>query len=165
MSRLDRCAAVVAASCLLTASLALVACGGGDESPTATDDGAEAAAAADGVYRSRGEVVALPDPAKPGSQLSIHHEAIPDFASYEGEVVGMSPMTMPFPTAPSLDLAGLEVGDPVAFTLEVRWDGSPPYQITAIEKLPADTELDFAFDEASAVVGDEAMEGSQPPRP
>jgi Cu/Ag efflux protein CusF len=114
----------------------LLACG-----PPASDEASSDAAQ---TYTARGEIVALPGEAGlQGSQLRIRHEAIPDFVSYEGEIVGMASMTMPFPAADDVDLADLEVGDPIEFTFHVDWDGSPPYQITEIRKLPDGTELDF----------------------
>jgi hypothetical protein len=45
--------------------------------------------------------------------------------------------------ADGVDLAGVEPGAKVAFTLEVEWEGEPPYRVTRIEALPADTELEF----------------------
>ena len=41
----------------------------------------------------------LPDPADPQHEIWIRHEAIPDFTSDEGQVVGMDAMTMPFALA------------------------------------------------------------------
>lgn len=103
---------------------------------------AEQARAGASVYRMRGQVLSLPDPAQ-GLGLTIHHEAVDTFADLDGDVVGMDAMTMPFPTAAGVDLAPLAAGDKVAFTLEVDWEGDPPYRITAIEELPADTPLEF----------------------
>lgn len=108
-----------------------------------------AAAATVTTYQTRGEIVALPaagsvaGSADPG--LSIRHEAIPDFTDAHGEKVGMKAMTMPFPPADGLDLAGFAVGDKVAVTFEVTWGGEHNgWQATALEKLPDDTELDFS---------------------
>lgn len=95
------------------------------------------------VYEVRGQVTALPDPSDPLSNLRLRHEAVADFVGMDGEVVGMESMNMPFPVAEGLSLEGLEVGDPVTFTLEVDWDGDPAYRVTRIERLPEGTELDW----------------------
>lgn len=123
-------AAARVVACLALPLLGLAAgCGGG---------GGEVAR-----YESRGVVVAVPDPGDELTNLRIRHEAIDDFRSIDGEVVGMDSMTMPFPLAEGVTLAGIEVGDPVAFTLEVEWDGDLPYRISRIEELPAGTELEW----------------------
>lgn len=137
---------------LLVLPLALLAgCGGADEgtAPETAEAPAEATETAetddDGVrrYEVRGEVTAVPDPDDPLSNLVIRHEAIDDFESFEGEVVGMSSMSMPFPVAGDVDLEGVEVGDKVDFTLVVDWEGDPAYQVVRMEELPADTELEL----------------------
>lgn len=94
------------------------------------------------TYEVRGQVTRLPEPGR--EALSIRHEAIPDFVDMDGKVVSMDSMAMPFPLASGLDLADIESGDKVRFTLEVEWeDDDLPYRITEIEKLPADTALDW----------------------
>ncbi len=94
------------------------------------------------TYEVRGLITRLPDPRNAATNLSIHHEAIPSF-TVKGKMVGMSEMTMPFPTAQGLSLSGLAVGDPVLFVMEVREKPVLSYQITKISKLPADTKLDL----------------------
>lgn len=96
------------------------------------------------TYQTRGEIVALTAAEGENASLSIRHEAIPDFADRDGHVVGMDAMTMPFPPADGLDLAGFAVGDKVAVTFDVTWGGEHSgWEATSLEKLPADTELDF----------------------
>ena len=85
-------------------------------------------------------------PGKPTSQLVIEHEPVNDFENPDG-TRGMASMSMPFMTGPGVSLAGLAVGDAVAFDLAV-WYGSDgktieSYAVTKIEKLPAGTELHF----------------------
>ena len=128
----------ILAAALAALLLASVACGGGTsrQSREATEGPVQS-------YTVRGEVVAVPGGGGPTDQLRIRHEAIPDFVGIDGDVVGMSSMTMPFPTADSVDVASLAPGDKVELTLEVRWQGSPPYQISQLHKLPPDTQLDF----------------------
>lgn len=132
--------------CLLLLAV-LPACGGG--APQPPEDEAPAAAQDDGggdgggvqVYETRGQVTALPDPSNPLTNLRIRHEPIHDFVSIDGEVVGMDSMNMPFPVTEGVSLEGIEVGDPVSFTLEVDWDGDPAYRLTRIGVLPEGTGL------------------------
>ena len=120
----------------LAALVLLAACGTGGEAPA---DGGDV-----DTYEVRGVVVSVPDPADELSNLAIRHEAIDDFRSIEGEVVGMDAMTMPFPVAEGVDLAPIAPGDEVEFTLEVEWEGEPPYRVTRIEELaPGAAELEF----------------------
>lgn len=125
---------------------------------------AEPATPPDGIYTVRAEVVALPDPKRTDDrQLRVRHEAVPDFVGFEGEVVGMASMAMPFPLAEGLELEGIEAGDPVEMTFEVRWEGAAPLRIVALRELPAGTELDF--ETAEPLPGEVGVEGegSQPP--
>ncbi len=144
-SRQPRLLATLALASLLL--LPLAACGG-DGAETAAPEGTETAgetpAAYDvQTYEVRGQITGLPDDADPQANLTIRHEAIDDFVSMNGEVVGMSSMSMPFPVADDVDLAEREVGDKVRFTLSVDWDGDPAYQVTSMEALPEDTELEY----------------------
>jgi len=95
------------------------------------------------TYTVRGQVVQLPDPASPGTGLTLNHEAVDQFVDRSGEVVGMDPMSMPFPVAKDLSLAGIAVGDVVEFKLHVDWDSDHSAEITEVRKLPADTKLVF----------------------
>lgn len=92
-------------------------------------------------YQVRAEVMQLPE--GPNGDLLIRHEAIDGFADRDGKRVGMDPMSMPFPLAEGLSLAGLAPGDVVRCTLEVDWQQRSPVKIAAIEKLPAGTHLTF----------------------
>jgi Cu/Ag efflux protein CusF len=111
------------------------ACSGGEEG-----DGAAAEVTVQ-RYEVRGEVTRLPSP--PADALYLRHEAIAGFVGIDGEVVGMDSMTMPFPVGEGVELDGVEVGDKVGFTLEVEWEGDPPYRITGVEELGAETVLDL----------------------
>ncbi|MHA7811796.1 MAG: copper-binding protein [Phycisphaerales bacterium] len=99
----------------------------------------------------RGEITQLPDPSVPNSPFKIRHEQIRDFKTADGNVnvtaegiAGMRSMTMPFPLAEGVTLDGYGVGDKVEFDFVVNWGGgSAAWEITRIEKLPADTELDY----------------------
>ncbi len=132
---------------LLAAAIALLlaaACNPPDPAPG--DEAAaapEPAAAGARIYEVRGIVRRLPDPQRHGGQILIHHEAIEDFVGIDGETTGMEAMSMSFPLAEGLPVADLSPGDPVAFRLEVDWEADLAARIVAIEKLPADTELDL----------------------
>lgn len=136
-ARTARGLAARACAALAATALTVAGCagGGGDTSP--------ATSAEIDTYESRGVVVRVPDPADPLTDLVIRHEAIDDFRGIDGEVVGMDSMSMPFPVLPGVDLTAVEPGSKVAFTLEVEWEGEPPYRVVRIEELPADTELDL----------------------
>ncbi|MEM9420094.1 MAG: copper-binding protein [Planctomycetota bacterium] len=96
------------------------------------------------IYVVRGVISNLPTPEKPAAELSIKHEAIPDFVDSEGKTVGMDVMTMPFPVAEGLDLAEFSVDDKVEVTFVVTWGGdNQGWAATELPPLPIDTELDF----------------------
>ena len=95
------------------------------------------------VYTVRGVVERLPQAGGPDSGLYIHHAAIPSFRDEHGKVVGMMSMTMPFPVAAGVSLAGIAPGDAVQFTFTVEWKRPAGYQLTRIEKLPPGTAVDF----------------------
>ena len=95
------------------------------------------------TYTTRGQVVQLPDPANPGTGIMLNHEAIDQFMDRQGEIVGMDPMSMPFPVSGDVPLDGIQVGDVVEFKLHVDWGGDPEVEITEIRELPAGTKLNF----------------------
>ena len=92
------------------------------------------------TYAVRGQVTSIADG---GATLFLRHEPIDDFVDVTGRTSGMDSMVMPFPLGDGVGLEGVEVGDPVAVTLEIDWGAEPPARITAIEELPAGTELVF----------------------
>ena len=101
------------------------------------------AAAPSASYTIRGEVVSLPEKGKPNTELMVKHQAIDDFKNKDGKVVGMSAMTMEFPPERGVDVTILAVGDKVELEFSVWWSQSPPWLATKINKLPADTKLEF----------------------
>lgn len=139
----------VSSACLAVAAL-LAACEA-PEPPPSPD-----------VYEIRGEVIQLPG-ARPGAQLLVRHETVPDFKNADGEAVGMHSMTMPFSVADKELLDRIYVGDKVAFTLEVRWQARNPLVITGIEKLPPDTPLEFEDLPEDPAPEDAGVEGSETP--
>ena len=113
----------------LLLALGFVAC---DETPAPPPP-------ADATYQVRGRIEYLGE-----QRVAVHHEAIDEFVGADGEQVGMRSMTMDFVLADGVDVTGLEDGDPVALTFEVRWSGGDRLTATALEELPADTELEIA---------------------
>ncbi len=112
----------------------LVACSGGGEEADSEPD----------VYSVRGIVRQVPADPRPGGELFIHHEAIPDFRDEDGAVVGMDSMAMPFPVAEETELGSLAAGDRIRFSFEVRWKaGGNPLQLTSWEHLGEDVLLEF----------------------
>lgn len=98
----------------------------------------------DQTYTTRGRIESLPG-ATAREVLAIHHEAIPDFINKRGEKSGMVEMIMDFRHAkPDVKFDGLQVGDAVEFTWEVRWASEPRTLIITIRKLPADTTLNLS---------------------
>ena len=93
----------------------------------------------DATYTVRGEVAALP--ASAGGELTVHHEAVPDFHDRKGRPEPMDSMTMPFAVGPGVSLDGIAVGDRVEMTFELRWEGTPPVRIVSLHELPAGTAL------------------------
>ncbi len=97
---------------------------------------------AEQVHIVRGRVVQLPEPSKPANSLQIHHEPIEHYKRADGSL-GMNAMVMPFTPATGLDLGGLAVGDMVEFRWEVRSRDKGPSLVTAIRKLPPETQLNL----------------------
>jgi Copper binding periplasmic protein CusF len=95
------------------------------------------------VYTVRGVVERLPQAGGPDRDLYIHHAPIPDFRDEHGTVVGMRSMTMPFPVADGVSLAGIAPGDPVEFAFAIRWKEPAGYQVVRIRRLPPGTVVDF----------------------
>lgn len=114
--------------------LTLAACGGEEQPAAATTP-------ADGTYTVRGQVGDVGE-----ESLVIHHEAIPEFVNREGEPSGMASMSMAFHRPDSVSIEGIESGDKVELTFEVRWQGEHTLALSAIEELPEDTVLDLSAD-------------------
>jgi hypothetical protein len=94
-------------------------------------------------YTVRGRVTQLPSVHDPGA-LYLEHEAIDGWVDREGKVVGMYPMTMPFPFAKSISLDGIAVNDIVEATVRVDWEAEArQVEIVELRELPAGTKLEF----------------------
>lgn len=117
---------------ILLAILSLTACSAGEGSAR--------------TYTVRGQVTQLPDPGNPGTGLYLNHEAIDQFMSRDGEIVGMDPMTMSFQVDEKVSLDDIQVGDVIEFDLVVDWGATPPdteVEIVRIRELPPGTRLQF----------------------
>lgn len=113
---------VAAAACSLIAA----ACGDDDRTPTTPPDQ---------TYTTEGRVERLPRRGAEIRDISIAHEAIPEFRDREGREVGMEAMTMQFEVAEPVSLAGLAPGDRVRFTFEIRWNARPMLYVTEIDEV------------------------------
>jgi hypothetical protein len=133
-----RLAATAALITLLGTLTLLTAC-----KPSQDGRGAPTARTTGRTYTIRGQVVQLPDPAQPGTGLVLQHEAVDDFVGRDGKTVSMDPMSMPFPVAPGVSLAGIAPADVVEFDLNVDWQAETPVAVTRVRKLPPGTKLVF----------------------
>jgi Cu/Ag efflux protein CusF len=122
------------AALLVAASIAAAGC-------SSKEERGEQGAAAAQRYSFRGEVVKLPDARHKSPQVTLRHEAIPDFRDQSGTVVGMSSMVMPFDASPAT-FDGIAVGDKVEALLAADWSRAS-FRIERARKLPPDTALDF----------------------
>ncbi|MFN7132272.1 MAG: copper-binding protein [Myxococcales bacterium] len=128
---------------ILFAALLFTGCREPRDAP-ASPAAAPPAAASGDRYTVRGELVRITrNDASAPPQLTIRHEAIPDFKDADGKVVGMEAMVMPFPLAPGASAEGLSPGDKVRFRFVMDW-ATNRYQVEQLEKLPPDAELKFA---------------------
>lgn len=137
-----RWAPIVMATLLLAGATSPTGCDSRTPSPTPS-----ASADPGRTYTVRGIVVELPD-GRPQSAFRLRHEAIDDFVDGSGRTVGMGAMIMEFALDPAVSVVGLAKGDVVALTFTVWWKGQAParypdYRVTKVERLPADTPLEF----------------------
>jgi Cu/Ag efflux protein CusF len=123
--------------------LGLNGCSGGEEASRNAKD-----------YTVRGQVEKLPE-GEGTPMLSLRHEAIDDYTSRDGRVMGMDAMTMPFVVGEEASLEGVAVGDVIEFKLRVDWEAEEPVEITEIRELPPETRLTFR--EATPPTGDPAQ--------
>ncbi len=107
------------------------------------DCGGETPAPVTDVYSVRGIVETLPQTAGGDRSLSIHHVAIPAYRGASGKVVGMMPVTMPFPLAAGVSLSAIAPGVQVESTFTVPWKPLTAYEMTEIHALPAGTVVNF----------------------
>jgi len=117
----------------VTLALALAACHRSSQNSGATP-------APTKRYTVRALVVTLP--AQSSDEVTLRHEAIPDFTDQSGAGVGMDSMEMPFPIAKGVSLAGLASGDKVEATFSVDWSQGR-YAVESIKKLPPETPLEL----------------------
>lgn len=88
-------------------------------------------------YTVAAEIIRISAPNAPRREILLQHEAVPEFVDQNGNRVGMAAMTMPFPVAASVNLPDFQPTDKVRATFVVRFQGSPPYEVTRLERDPA----------------------------
>jgi hypothetical protein len=115
---------------LLALLLCLAAVGCGKKKAT------DSSAGAGKSYTVRAKIEAVD-----GRELTLRHEAIPDFVNAFGETSGMKSMAMPFAAAKDLPLDGIAAGDLVEVVIHTDWNASTALIIDKITKLPPDTAL------------------------
>jgi len=154
-----RTAAAFITMAIAAAAVGLTACKDREPQPAVTGDAGTAVI----EYTTRAILTRLPTATEP-DELLARHEAIPEYRQTSGRY-GMNVMTMPFPLPSSgVSLEGLTVGDPVeirfAVTYSADYSSLKGYVVRSIERLPADTELDFTplaeiegFDPETGMVG------------
>ncbi|MEM9195333.1 MAG: copper-binding protein [Myxococcota bacterium] len=124
---------------LVVAILASAGCGSeSDENSSPTSD----LGPAEHTYQTRAEVVGA---SQEGDRrfLALRHEAIPEFVGRDGEVNGMESMVMQFEVKDGVDIDGMDEGQAIAFTFEVRYQSSVTLLLTEASLLPDGTELDL----------------------
>ncbi len=94
-------------------------------------------------YEVRGVIAQPPHEGASGPELSLLHEAIPDFRNAEGETVGMDAMMMRFGLDPDLKLPALQAGAKVRVQFSVGWNRSPRLEIDKLEVLDPGTPLEL----------------------
>ena len=94
------------------------------------------------LYTTRGIILSLPGEMA-YQEFIIHHETIPHYRSINGSI-GMNEMAMPIPVPDRSILQGINVGDKVELTFGERFKPDHIMGVTAIKKLPADTELNLS---------------------
>lgn len=77
-----------------------------------------------------------------GDRVEIHHERIQAIRNFEGALVPMESMTMPFYRT-GVSLSGIDVGDVVELEFSVHYDADPTLRLARITELPADTALEL----------------------
>jgi Cu/Ag efflux protein CusF len=87
-------------------------------------------------YTARAQIEAID-----GRELTLHHEAIPDFVNAFGEKVTMESMAMPFAAEAGVALDGLAPGDLVEVRFHPDWNQTPSLRIDALTVLPPGTKL------------------------
>jgi hypothetical protein len=133
--------AFVLASGLTAGLVSLMGCGQPPAPVTRTHT--PPAATPDAIYKTRAQIVTLPQVNVPQSEFRAKHEAVDDFKDKDGKIVGMGAMVMDFPPAKGVDLSQFKVGDFVLIEWHVWWNHTPAWLAMNVTKLPNDTQLTF----------------------
>lgn len=94
------------------------------------------------TYTVRGQVLSLPGELAT-QEFIVQHETIPNYLSINGSI-GMHAMAMPFPVPDRSALKDLSVGDKIELTFGESFKPKHTMGVISIQKLPAETELDFS---------------------
>jgi Cu/Ag efflux protein CusF len=95
------------------------------------------------IYVIRGEVISVPQAGKPGTEFIVKHEPVDNFRNANGQIVGMSTMSMPFTPGKGLLLEGIKPGDKIEMRWILQWKPEAKEYVESVRKLPAETQLRF----------------------
>ena len=77
------------------------------------------------------------------TQLTLLHEAIPEFKGRDGRKQEMAVMAMTFNAAPSVFVEDLRPQDKVVFRLAVDWQKTVPVEVIEIQRLDPGLKLNL----------------------
>ncbi len=95
------------------------------------------------LYSVRGMVVSVEQLGDGRSQVTILHEAIPEFKNQAGQIVGMEPMAMTFAADATVPTAHLQPRAKIQFSFEVHWTSAERLVLKKIQSLDSQTPLEF----------------------
>ncbi len=78
-----------------------------------------------------------------GREITLRHEAIPDFVNPFGERAVMESMAMRFALGDGVATGDVVPGDVVEVRFHTDWDERPALRIDSVRELPADTRLEL----------------------
>ena len=88
-------------------------------------------------------VISVEREAEGHSQVTLLHEAIPEFKDQTGKVVGMEPMSMTFAADSSVPTENLQPRAKIKFVFEVHWDAAERLVLKEIQPLDSETKLEL----------------------
>jgi len=94
-------------------------------------------------YSVRGTVISVEQGKDGRSQVTLLHEAIPEFKNQTGMVVGMEPMAMTFTASEELPTGSLQPQAKIQIVFEVHWNSAERLLLKEFQLLDDDTPLEF----------------------